>query len=97
MKLLFRSTAEKFEVWKGNTLDQKSERKFDSNPVTEKAKKRGNNIYCGRKKKKNRRGSVRKEAEGSRINDFIMPLKNIKMRKITVRGGRGDKCVRERV
>lgn len=49
------------------------------------------------KKKKSRRDSVRKGAEGSRINDFIMPLRNIKMRKITVRGERGDKCVRERV
>ncbi len=57
-------------------------------------KKGGNNIYWERKKKK--RGSVRKGAEGSRINDFIMPLRNIKMREITVRGGRGDKCVRER-
>lgn len=26
LKLLFRSTAEKFEVWKGNTLDQKKVR-----------------------------------------------------------------------
>lgn len=70
---MFRST---FEVWKGNTLDKKCERKVDSNPVTEKAKKRGNNIYCG-KKKENRRDSVRKGAEGSRINYFIMPLRNI--------------------
>lgn len=46
-----------------------------------------------KKKKKNCRGSVRKGVEGSRINDFI---RNIKMRKITVRGGRGDKCVCER-
>lgn len=77
-KRVFRSTVERFEVWKGNTLDRKKcERKFDSNPVTEKAKKRGNNKYRGRKEKKNHRGSVRKGAEGSRINDFIMPLRNI--------------------
>lgn len=58
-------------------MGKKCERKFDSNPVTEKAKKRGNNKYRGRKEKKNRRGSVRKGAEGSRINDFIMPQRNI--------------------
>lgn len=47
LKRVFRSTVEKFEVWKGNTSDKKKkcERKFDSNPVTEKAKKRGNNKY----------------------------------------------------